>query len=176
MSETIQQITPVSLLSDFREFWGDVSAMCNDRMRKMFQDPCLRHRWYHAPNSADEVIPPPSASNTGYFPFTMQIPPGSYIWCIYHQQAAGFNCMITDMARSAKMFSDPIPDSIFTPSTVGNFPYLFVEPYLVLNPSIFLVEFWNPQTAENVTAQLTFGVAELIPELGGRQPELVKPL
>lgn len=157
-------INPMRNSIQYREQWGDMSAIVVDRLDAILKAGCYVPRYYRAPSNDLEQLAGPN----GYLRYSLAIPPGSWIYGVWRSPTTGFAAaptfwvQITDVGLNHKLFSNPIPEK-FLGANQTDYAFLFDYPYPVVAPGVFLCEFWNPNNATN-QVEVTFGVAQVDPD------------
>lgn len=144
----------------WRDFPGEYLPHTLSQLTELYKAGCFALRFYQAPQKiVQEIV------NPGYVKATLQIPCGSFLVSIDHDEAAvetpPFTVQITDVGANWKLFSQPIPDS-FIQKNEG-IPNFLHRPYPIAEPGILTCEFWNVSGAVGAAqiCNITLGVAEI---------------
>lgn len=145
-------LTPLHLNQYTREVWSEYDAAAIAIIEPAIASGCYDPKIYKSPDITQEVIPA-----NGYVSHGLRIVPGSLI--IGFSFPADFattevNVQITDTGLDHRWYTDPVP-WYFLSNGKLDMPNLLRAPYPVIEPGVFLIEFWNIQDEEFRT-QLQF--------------------
>jgi hypothetical protein len=179
-----QTDNPLRLSPLFRDYWGEQMAAFTRRTDLFARAGCYVPRFFHAPDSETQfkglaaggyltylLSLPIGSFILGYLHTTSSAPNSNGGGV--PPNASGFTCQITDLALDHKWFSRPAEEAYFvnddftttagppyTASTHGvtfpSTPRLLTQPYPVVPPGQFVVEFWNALSSLNTDVQMTF--------------------
>lgn len=152
-------ITPFHLNPFTRELSTEYDAYVIAQFAPALEDDCYRPKIYKSPDISQELL---AASGPGaYVSHGLRITPGALILGYlfpsnFVQQEV--NVQITDVGLDHKWFSEPVP-WYFLSNGKPFMPNLLRSAYPVVDPGLFLCEFWNVSGSQFRT-QLRFLVLE----------------
>lgn len=157
----LPEISSLALEPQYRNFWGSFDAAAIDYLSFRDAEHCYGPRYYKAPDLSQESI-----AAGDYLQYSLEIPPGSFIWGINHAVTGTpydpqFLFQVLDTGLNHRWFNSPMPNYYFAnkdQSQVEQMPWLLEGLYPVVAPGRFLVEFWNPLTVAQ-RCQMIFCVA-----------------
>lgn len=168
------KLNPLELDPSYRDWWSQFEPNTLNLLNGINSSRCYVPRYFMGPSGGNKPqnVQPPGT----YVNWVMQIPPGSFIWGIFMDAGeffpgtgatTGFVMQVTDKAIEHKWFSTPISSNFFTYGIVGQspsrIPYLLPSPYPVLDPGIFLLEFWSTQPSGGASTNLELTVGAAVP-------------
>jgi hypothetical protein len=159
-------ITSLKLDQFTRELWNEYDAYCIAQLEALLNDPCLKPRFYTAPDLAANLLgnTPPGVPGTlagnNYVEYGLSITPGSLIigTYLFSTSPTSFLAQLTDVSLDHKIFDQPVP-ALFLGNAKGDFPNLWDTPHPVVGSGLIRCEFWN-QSPDPQIIMLVLAVLE----------------
>ena len=152
----IPSLTPLHLNQFTREVWSEYDAAAMAIIEPAIASGCYDPKIYKSPDITQEVI-----AAAGYVPHGLKITPGALIIGFAFPadfETTEINVQITDQGLDHKWYTDPVP-WYFLSNGKLDMPNLLRAPYPVVEPGVFLIEYYNIST-EAFRTQLDILVLE----------------